>query len=157
MSSRTAAALPQGRYSRPAPLDESLRIVTFTDEDGGSWSFDFTELAGPADVVIAGESVVDIGAAVAALRRRGLRRILCEGGPTLLEELIARDLVDEMCLTISPTLAAAPTTARVGASRVPTRMALRHAVCIDDYVYLRYVRPGGGPDREVDENGSDAT
>ena len=115
------------------------------------------ELAGSADVVIAGESVVDIGAAVAALRRRGLRRILCEGGPTLLEELIARDLVDEMCLTISPTLAAAPATARVGASRVPTRMALRHAVCIDDYVYLRYVRPGGGPDREVDENGSDAT
>ena len=98
-----------------------------------------------------------IGAAVAALRRRGLRRILCEGGPTLLEELIARDLVDEMCLTISPTLAAAPATARVGASRVPTRMALRHAVRIDDYVYLRYVRPGGGPDREVDENGSDAT
>ena len=112
------------------------------------------ELADPADVVIAGESVVDIGAAVAALRRRGLRRILCEGGPTLLEELIARDLVDEMCLTISPTLAAAPATARVGASRVPTRMALRHAVRIDDYVYLRYVRPGGGPDRKSTRTGA---
>ena len=51
MSSRTAAAFPQGRYSRPAPLDESLRIVTFTDEDGGSWNFDFTDLAGPASLI----------------------------------------------------------------------------------------------------------
>jgi len=51
VSSRTAAAFPQGRYSRPAPLDESLRIVTFTDEDGGSWNFDFTDLAGPASLI----------------------------------------------------------------------------------------------------------
>ena len=69
MSSRTAAAFPQGRYSRPAPLDETSRIVTFTDEDGGSWNFDFTDLAGPAsliddliEAVIAGSSLVDGGA-----------------------------------------------------------------------------------------------
>ena len=50
MSSRTSAAFPQGRYSRPSPSTIPLRIVTFTDEEGGSWSFDFTELAGPARV-----------------------------------------------------------------------------------------------------------
>lgn len=51
MSSRTAAAFPQGRYSRPSTLDDSLRIVTFTDEEGGSWSFDFTDLAGSAGLI----------------------------------------------------------------------------------------------------------
>lgn len=76
------------------------------------------------------------------LRSRGLCRILCEGGPTLLDELVADDLVDEMCLTVSPTLAATPVTSRPGAPALaaPTRMTLGHAVVVDDYLYLRYVR-----------------
>ncbi len=104
------------------------------------------ELAASADLVIAGEYVVDLDVAVGMLRRRGFRRILCEGGPTLLDELIARDLVDEMCLTLSPTLTTAPVAGRAGMSHVPTRMTLGHAVCVDDYVYLRYVRPPAGLD-----------
>ncbi|MFD5969731.1 NAD(P)-binding protein [Streptomyces sp. NPDC060311] len=35
-----------------------------------------------AEVVVAGEDAVDLAAAVAALTRRGLRRIDCEGDPT---------------------------------------------------------------------------
>lgn len=108
------------------------------------------ELADSAELIVAGESVVDVDAAVGALRARGFRRILCEGGPTLLDELIARDLVDEMCLTLSPTLAAAPAAGRAGMAHRPTRMTLGHAVCVDDYVYLRYVRPPAG----VEPNGS---
>ncbi len=104
------------------------------------------ELHQRAELLVAGDSVVDVGRAVALLRQRGLRRILCEGGPTLLDELIAHDLVDEMCLTMSPTLAAAGTIGRGGAPalRAPSPMALRHALCIDDYLYLRYVRPDAG-------------
>ena len=41
---------------------------------------------------------------VAALRRDGRRRILCEGGPGLFAELAAARLVDEMFLTLSPRL-----------------------------------------------------
>ncbi|WP_233211478.1 pyrimidine reductase family protein [Mycobacterium sp. shizuoka-1] len=98
------------------------------------------ELAG--DALIAGDTAVDLRSAVCALQTRGMRRILCEGGPTLLDELVACDLVDEMCLTISPTLAATAATARPGAPAltVPTRMALGHAVTAENYVYLRYIR-----------------
>ena len=41
---------------------------------------------------------------VAALRRVGRRRILCEGGPGLFAELVSARLVDEMFLTLSPRL-----------------------------------------------------
>ncbi|BBY63812.1 pyrimidine reductase family protein [Mycolicibacterium helvum] len=102
------------------------------------------ELREHADLLIAGDTAVDLAAAVTALRAGGMHRILCEGGPTLLDELVANDLVDEMCLTISPTLAAGPATDRPGAPALtaPTRLALGHVVTVKDYVYLRYVRPG---------------
>lgn len=103
---------------------------------------DRPELAEHADLLIAGDTAVDLESAVRTLQAAGKRRILCEGGPTLLDELVANDLVDEMCLTISPTLAAAPAAARAGAPalRAPTRLALAHSVSVEDYLYLRYIR-----------------
>lgn len=57
-------------------------------------------------VVVAGESDVDPAVAVAALAARGMRRILLEGGPTLLARALAAGRVDEVCLTFTPRLAA---------------------------------------------------
>jgi riboflavin biosynthesis pyrimidine reductase len=104
------------------------------------------ELHEHADLLIAGDTAVDIASAISVLQAGGMRRILCEGGPTLLDELVSNDLVDEMCLTISPTLAATAEIDRPGAQALtaPTRLALGHVVTVDDYVYLRYVRPGEG-------------
>ena len=45
---------------------------------------------------------VDPVRAVAALADRGLRRVLVEGGPTLLGEIVAAGVLDELCLTWSP-------------------------------------------------------
>lgn len=103
---------------------------------------DRPELAEHADLLIAGDTAVDLDSAVRTLQAAGRRRILCEGGPTLLDELVANDLVDEMCLTISPVLAAAPAAARPGAPalRAPTRMKLGDSVTLEEYLYLRYVR-----------------
>jgi riboflavin biosynthesis pyrimidine reductase len=44
------------------------------------------------------------GAALADLRARGVRALLCEGGPTLLGALVADGLVDELFLTVAPVL-----------------------------------------------------
>lgn len=57
-----------------------------------------------ADVVDCGPSSVDPASALDALNERGLRRVLCEGGPTFLHELVAAGLIDELCLTIAPVL-----------------------------------------------------
>ena len=59
-----------------------------------------------AEVVVCGEvsGGVDLQRMAAELAARGLHQVLCEGGPTLFGSLLAADLVDELCLTISPLL-----------------------------------------------------
>jgi riboflavin biosynthesis pyrimidine reductase len=60
------------------------------------------DVAACGEVIDVGDSAVDLRAGLDALWRRGLLRILCEGGPTLLRSLLEDDLVDQMCLSISP-------------------------------------------------------
>jgi len=54
-----------------------------------------------ADVITSGRETVDLPSALAKLGGQGIHNILCEGGPTLNESLVAASLVDEFCLTIS--------------------------------------------------------
>jgi len=49
----------------------------------------------------------DLPVLLRALRREGVRALLCEGGPTLHGSLQAAGLVDELFLTIAPKLAGA--------------------------------------------------
>lgn len=97
-----------------------------------------------ADIIAAGDRVVDLRAAVGALQERGMRHILCEGGPTLLAELVAADLVDELCLTVSPRFAGAQPqsslTGPVTSLAVPRSLSLAHALAHDDFLFLRYGR-----------------
>jgi riboflavin biosynthesis pyrimidine reductase len=101
-----------------------------------------TALHDVADVIVIGDDAIDLARLIAALRERELHRILCEGGPFLLSQLIEDDLVDDMCLTVSPYLAGAqPTTAQPASAReVPTQLRLRHVLSHDDLLYLRYSR-----------------
>jgi diaminohydroxyphosphoribosylaminopyrimidine deaminase/5-amino-6-(5-phosphoribosylamino)uracil reductase len=66
----------------------------------------FRRLEEVADVIYvgAGEDVLDLEAALAALHERGVMSVLCEGGPTLAGDLIARGLVDRVYWAISPVL-----------------------------------------------------
>jgi riboflavin biosynthesis pyrimidine reductase len=62
-------------------------------------------LAQVADVIIAGDDAVDLTAAFDDLRERGLARILAEGGPHLLGDVANFGLLDQLALSISPTIA----------------------------------------------------
>ena len=59
---------------------------------------------GADHVVVAGTERVDLAAALAALAALGLVRVLAEGGPRVLGDLLAAELVDDLCLTWSPQL-----------------------------------------------------
>lgn len=61
-------------------------------------------LAEVAEVIVAGEEHVDVATALDRLCDRGLSRVLCEGGPRLLGEVVASGSLDELCLTVSPAL-----------------------------------------------------
>lgn len=91
-----------------------------------------------ADVVVAGDERVDLGVALAALAGRGLPRVLCEGGPHLLGELVAGGHLDELCLTVSPTLVGGDLHVLATALRAPAALDLRHVLEEDGSLFLRY-------------------
>ncbi|WP_066039063.1 pyrimidine reductase family protein [Herbiconiux solani] len=112
-------------------------------------------LAGVADVIEAGTDRVEAAQVVRALHERGLVQILCEGGPSLFGELIAEDLVDEFCLTLSPVLEggsgpritraagpSAPDPSAPGPSApvVPRGMELGHLLHSGSMILTRWVR-----------------
>lgn len=81
----------------------------------------------------------DLRAAVADLAARGLRHVLAEGGPHLLADLLAVDLVDELCLTTSPRLVAGDAPRPVvgdGALAPPRDARLRHLLLAPDATLL---------------------
>jgi riboflavin-specific deaminase-like protein len=94
-----------------------------------------------ADVIAVGDGDVDLTAALLALHDRGATQLLCEGGPHLLGALISANLVDEMCLTVSPMLAGGEAgRIAVGGSGPPREMSLRHVLTEDSMLFLRYGR-----------------
>jgi riboflavin biosynthesis pyrimidine reductase len=100
-------------------------------------------LAAVADVIVAGDERVDVRAALAALGERGASVVLCEGGPSLNGQLVADDLVDEWCLTLSPLLVGgASPRAALGPPLAgdPTRLRLDRLVTDGELCFARYVR-----------------
>lgn len=98
-------------------------------------------LARVAEVIVAGDAEVDLAAGLAELGRRGHRHVLCEGGPHLFGSLLAADVVDELCLTLSPTLEGGPAgRIAVGDRATPRRMRLAHALPGGSMLFLRYTR-----------------
>jgi len=97
-------------------------------------------LAPVADVVDCGEEAVDLHRLVAELEARGLRRVLCEGGPRLFAALLAAGLVDELCLTVAPVLAAgdAPRITTGPPLHAPRPMRLVSALEEESALLLRY-------------------
>ncbi|ARP72944.1 pyrimidine reductase family protein [Streptomyces pluripotens] len=96
-----------------------------------------------AKVVTAGAGAgVDPARAVQALVDLGHTRLLTEGGPRLLGQLIAADVLDELCLTVSPMLTAGDAQRIAGGPSVavPRRFALASLLEEDGFLFGRYRR-----------------
>ena len=89
--------------SLPLYTGPAVRTVVITSAQADSDRLKATREV--CDVEMCGDASVDLQAAVRALNDRGLSRIHAEGGPTLLADLVAADLLDELLLTLSPTIA----------------------------------------------------
>ena len=79
---------------------------------------------------------------MADLRARGVRSLLCEGGPTLNRALLAAGVVDELFLTLSPLLVGRAGGAADRRGRGPARAgAARRSsgrCATSEELYLRY-------------------
>jgi len=85
---------------------------------------------------------VDAAAVLATLADRGLNRVLTEGGPMLFSSFVERNLLDELCLTIAPSLVGGQAgRIATGPGQVLTAMRRTHILTDEDgYLYTRYVR-----------------
>ncbi|MGW6262560.1 RibD family protein [Streptomyces sp. NPDC055085] len=99
-------------------------------------------LGGLADVVSVGPEF-DWGLALDELGRRGIKRLMVEGGGTIHTQLMSQNLADEVHLAIAPLLVGQPEAARfLGAAEYPggstARMKVLEIQAIDDVVFVRY-------------------
>ncbi|MGW5423012.1 pyrimidine reductase family protein [Streptomyces sp. NPDC003943] len=96
-----------------------------------------------AEVVIAGDGPgVEPERVVTALAERGLRRQLTEGGPRLLGQFVAAGVLDELCLSVSPTMTAGTAQRIAGGPpvAVPKRFAVAAVLEQDGFLFTRYLR-----------------
>lgn len=97
--------------SRSLDLDPGSRL--FTETTVRPWVLTVASapverrrlLAPVAHVVDVGEHSVDIPTALALLADAGLERVLCEGGPHLLSDVVTAGALDDLCLSVAPVLA----------------------------------------------------
>jgi len=99
----------------------------------------FAELAEIAQV---GHARVEPRQALRELHERGARIVVCEGGPTLNGELLARSLVDELCLTVAPVLVGGTAPRAIDGPQRPEPMGmlLDRVLEADGWLFLRYLR-----------------
>jgi riboflavin biosynthesis pyrimidine reductase len=156
---RPRPALTALRQGRPATatiavitgsLDLDLGTPLFTEAPADARTIVVTSEAAPADrraaaakvadVIVSGDDLVDLPAALAALADRGLGQVICEGGPRLLGQIAAGGLLDELSLTISPTLAGPGAGRVIAGSAFPAHaMTLAQALTEDGYLFCRYL------------------
>ncbi|HEX6418164.1 MAG TPA: dihydrofolate reductase family protein [Acidimicrobiales bacterium] len=134
---------PDRRLFREAPAGARPIVLTIERADPARRR----ALAEVAEVRDAGVHLVDWRLALAVLAdATGAGAVLCEGGPTTVAQLVADDLVDELCLTIAPTMVVGtgPRVAQ-GPHVVTSReLALDRVLVEDGYLFLRYLRAGRG-------------
>lgn len=124
--------------------EDSGEVLLVTCGRAGGEAIDIAaRTLGEDQVIVAGDDSVDLGAAVDLLAERGLRRMLCEGGPHLMNDLTASGRLDELCLTIAPALvggehpritAGAPATADL----VPTLLIESEGTLLGRWVQQRH-------------------
>lgn len=88
-----------------------------------------------------GDRAVPLHVMLAALRSRGLEKIVCEGGPRLVGQLLAANLVDEVCLTTVPRILGRPQVLFGGASPGPRELELVQLLADDTGALYARWRP----------------
>lgn len=123
----------------PVFTDAPVRPIVYTVADAPRGPRAALERV--ADLVVAGEHEVDLPAVRSDLAARGHSRVHSEGGPHLFGALLAASAVDELCLTVAPTLEAGQAP-RIATSPMPapTGMALAGVLRSSGELLLRYTR-----------------
>jgi riboflavin biosynthesis pyrimidine reductase len=124
------------------PREDSGEVLLITCEHAGADTIDLARSTlGEDNVIVQGGANVDLAAAVDSLALRGMRRILCEGGPHLMRDLTASGRLDELCLTLAPTLIAGDHTRITAGASVAADFLPRLLIESEGTLLGRWSRP----------------
>jgi riboflavin biosynthesis pyrimidine reductase len=127
------------------PLFTDPGIPTIVITSSGSDPRRLEAAMANSDVIVAGTTDIDLRDALTQLRARGHETITCEGGPTLLRDLLAGGHLDELCLTIAPLVGGDPLRLVAdGPTLAQHRLSLVHVLRGGDELFLRYLVDRGG-------------
>jgi riboflavin biosynthesis pyrimidine reductase len=94
-------------------------------------------------VLVCGDGEVDLALALDRLAELGIEQVLCEGGPALLHAALAAGVVDELDLSISPSLVGTGPRLLDGPLTGVVRSELRQVLEEDGTLFARYsLAPG---------------
>jgi 5-amino-6-(5-phosphoribosylamino)uracil reductase len=160
-SARRSGRVARGLPASPArvtltgrgDLDPAARFFTAGDGDrliyvpGADQDRIRARLGGlPGVQVIEAGDPLSLGAVLADLAARGVRRLMVEGGGSVLAQFLAEGLADELDLVIAPVFVGDPAAPRIaGSPGAGHRMHLAEARLIGDVVLLRYLPGPPGP------------
>jgi riboflavin biosynthesis pyrimidine reductase len=127
-----------GHVSREIPLldDPESRVIVYS-----AAPVDLGDVAAAVEVVTADPGELTVAWALRDLRaRHGSRLVLCEGGPTVLGQLIEQQALDELFLTLAGKLAAGDGPAIISHLKLeePLSLSLRWLLEQDGSLFLRY-------------------
>jgi riboflavin biosynthesis pyrimidine reductase len=124
-------------WDAPLFTDGGGEVLLLTAESEG----EPPATATPVEVVRAPDGRVDLAVALRRLRaERGIRALLCEGGPHLHSQLQAAGLADELFLTIAPKLVGAGSSILEGALPEVAELDLAWLLQEGSELFARYLR-----------------
>jgi riboflavin biosynthesis pyrimidine reductase len=127
-------------WDEPFFSDSAVRPIVITTESAEPGSL--ATARGHADVITVAGERVGPAAIIDALVGRGLNRIVCEGGPSLLSSLAVAELIDEADIAVSPMMVGNGHEA--AGTPVLVRFHLAQVITEDGFLFGRYlaVDPG---------------
>lgn len=129
-------------FDVPLFAEAGQRILVCTESQAA-----LPDRAADVDVLRMGKGMLTAAACLGHLREGGARVVVTEGGPTLLRELLADRLVDDLVLTIAPALVAGEgrTVVNGPVFDPPLALRLREVLRGEDHLFLHYVPVGPAP------------
>ena len=130
-------------WDSPTFTESTHRPIVFTGPmaDHPADSNTLARAEATCEIIAASEPHVPPSFIVDQLTQRGLRHIVCEGGPSLLEGMVAADLLDEADITLSPVFAGTAQTPRTDALEEVSGFDLAHVLTAEGFLMNRYVKP----------------
>jgi riboflavin-specific deaminase-like protein len=124
----------------PLLHEPGVRILVHTESSASP-----PDVGAELEVVRCAPGKLTLPAVLADLGARGIRGVLCEGGPTLLRELIAQDGLDDLLVTVAPLVVGgdAPSILEGPALPEPAAWALREVHRAGEHLFLHYMPAAG--------------